>query len=357
MVTPTPPSAVPADPAVGLPKLIPSTQPKISASPAASDGGQGLTQPQIGGIVGGAVVLLLAILAATWIIVRKLNHTAKVVESSKQGGSSSGGGLASKPTTHRGMRPTPSQVDQMEYDDLLQGPVPAAGRSRSASELSSANATPFPSSTSDARLTASMETARGYFDVPERVQNMPGRHSLSTSQRTSMDSHANQQGGHWQQLYYKQHGRHYSASSQASDGSGGGGGGGPASGVGSPLLPAELGTEGGFFPELPTPPLEQARRRSGSNGAAAAAAMMTATRPSPAHARRRSDGPSGAGQPLSVVSESVEHLMHGHYGPQNAVAGQTRAGAYPQLDISSPIAPGYNAQLPPFPDPTQPRDP
>ncbi|CAK7219389.1 hypothetical protein SBRCBS47491_003827 [Sporothrix bragantina] len=41
---------------------------------------------------------------------------------------------------------------------------------------------------------------------------------------------------------------------------------------------------------------------------------------------------------LDVVSEVVEH-MHGHYGPTHAVAGQTRANADVEIDISSPMAP------------------
>ncbi len=179
---------------------------------------------------------------------------------------------------------------------------------------------------------------------------------MSTEQRTSVDS----QNPAWY------HGRHHSASSQQSDGSG-------QPGVGSPLLPAELDTDSSIVPELAADhPLAQARRRS------AASAMSPASRPPLAtHPRRRSDGggsmssgsgsgsgsatsvvgagsagshsrdrngSSAGGQQLDVVSESAEPL-HGHYGPLNTAAGQTRAGADLQLDISSPVSPPHHAPL------------
>ncbi len=325
VVTPTRPTGLPSTDPGAVFKFIPVTQAKVPVSPTPSSDSGGLTQPQIGGIVGGAIGLLVVVLAASFVIVRKLHLTAKMVESS----SSANGGRLSKPMAQR-HRPSGSQV---EYDDLLQGP---AHRSRAASELSSSNTTPFLSSASDPR-NASMEGGRGgYFDVPTRGNNMPGRHSVSTDQRTSVDSQQ-----------YQQHGRHYSGSSLQSDGSATGG-------LGSPLLPAELGNEGSLVPELPSnQPLEQARRRSGS----AASPGSPTSRPPLTHVRGRSDGhsrdrngSSAGGQQLDVVSESAEHL-HGHYGPLNSVAGQTRAGMGFEHDIRSAIA---SPHTPPHPQGTPP---
>ncbi len=160
VITPTKPSSLPSDDPNALAKFIPVTLAKTAATSPPSADGPGLTQAQVGGIVGGALALLVVVLAATFIIVRKLHLTAKLVSTSASGATRSQG---AKPQAPR-HKPTPSQVDRMEYDDLLQGD----GRVRALSELSSSNTTPFASA--DTR-NASMDGARGYFDGQAR----PGR--------------------------------------------------------------------------------------------------------------------------------------------------------------------------------------
>jgi hypothetical protein len=328
--TPTSPTALPsADNSAAWPKFIPDKVPKETASSSSSSDSTGLTQAQLGGIIGGVVGLLVIVLAATFIIIRRLRKTAHVVEQSRNSASS-----ATKPGRNKQMsqyhRPTPSQIDRMEYDDLLQLPG-GPGQSTSASEFSSVNPTPFPSSGDEARQT-SLDTSRGYFDVPQRVQNRPGRHSTSTGVRTSVDSHNTVP----QTVY--QHARNMSNASELSDGS-------AAPGVGSPLLPAELGIEGGLFPELPATPVgpDAAGRRRSSSGVSPLSPgpmrppMSHTRRMSDGHSRERSGSSATQGQHLDVVAESVEH-MHGYYGPPSFAAGQTRAGVDVEYDISSPVA-------------------
>ena len=63
----------------------------------------------------------------------------------------------------------------------------------------------------------SMDTNMGYFDPPARVQNVPGRHSMSTEVRTSVDSR------NTVQLPQRQHTRNMSHASEVSDGNNHGG--------------------------------------------------------------------------------------------------------------------------------------
>jgi len=341
ITTPSVPTGPPSDQDKGTwPKFLPETVPKVSEIP--SNENAGLTQTQLGGIVGGVLGLLVIVLVATFIIVRRLRKTAKLyTEASKK--ESSSGDRRSRPGNPRGShyrpgpyRPAPSQVNQTDDDEMLQR---MAGDRQSAQ--TSGYSTPFPSSNSEARNT-SMDN--GFFqDVPARVQNVPGRHSMSTDVRTSVDSH------HTAQLPRRQHTRNMSNASELSEGSNGGGG------VGSPLLPAELGVEGGFFPELPGTPLDVYGRRRSSGGPVSPLSMV-ASRPSVAQSRRRSDAQTRdrssssaaaqGGPSLDAVAESVEQ-MHGYFGPQHVAEGQTRAGVHLGYDLSSPVVPRLHQQPPP----------
>lgn len=360
--TPIAPTALPtSSDSMTLAKFIPTAVDKVVASDApSSDNHSGLTPAQLGGIIGAAVAVLILVIIAAIIVLRRLSRVARAVESRK---ASSSGGNRSK-----SQRPNVSQSNQRSENDVAssdplimtpsgnnsgtgtpRGPNGDRSRDRSNSDYStSQQQTPyrFPSGTPPEN------GGPGYFDIPVRVHNMPGRHSL----RTSTDSQGNQYTYH-----HQQHGRHWSNASDFSNGSSDG-----QHGVGSPLIPAELDIAGGFIPELPSS-IDTGdagnRRRSGSS------AIGGSPRPSlNQHARRRSDGyphsrtrsdssatsaggPSGSGpssplgpgvvpgppgnhQPLDPVNESAE-VMHGYYGPRDAQAGQTAAGLDVQ-DLTTP---------------------
>lgn len=319
--TPTPPTALATFSGV-VAKFIPSKVDKLAATSSPDPNGDaegGLTKAQLGGIVGGAIGVLVIMMLAAFIVIRRLNRAANLVTISKA--SSSG-------TDSRWQRPPMTQYaggnnSSMSYDPLvvsstdhssINTPHEVAGsmHHRSDSDFSQPGVTPVNTSGMP-----SVEGIRhpsldsGYFDIPARVSNVPGRPSM----RTNVDS----QGNVTQYSYpqYQQHGRQWSNVSDQSATSSDG-----MLPSGSPLIPAELDTAGGFIPELPTSPTGSNRRSSST---------LASSRPSGIHHRRHSsqsvmNSPTlGAGQPLDVVTESPE-VIHGHYGPQRGQVGQTAAG-------------------------------
>ena len=334
VLTPTPPTALPtsSDPNA-VAKFIPTKVDKVLASSAPSGNGGGLTRAQLGGIIAGAVAMLIIFITLTVIIIRRLNRVAEAIDSRKE---SSAGDLS---RTHPpGMtqygRPPPSDAgdEQVAFagTNRMRG---GGGRARSDSGYStSQQPTPhnFPSST----LSDSGNSA-GYFDsIPSRVHNLPGHHPPDNS-RASTDSQAVSSAQPQQQQRYGAHGRHWSSASEQSANSSGDAGAG--AGVGSPLLPAELDTDGAFIPELPTTTGVADGRggsagNSGGGGGGGGSGVPGVSRPWLVHARRHSGGHArgrsegsvsgasggggGNGVALDVVSESVE-VMHGYYGPRN----------------------------------------
>jgi hypothetical protein len=405
---------------------------------------------------------LVAVLVAAFFIIRNLRKTTKAVKKverssgTSSGGRRSGRGGAPNPSGvigaggisgsgESGTRnskqrmaahlPTPSEVNQMEYDELLENETAetqiedAMNSSFSrphGPNMSNVTGTTSPMPDHSGLPKASLDfsspsagieggAVTGYFDIPVRIQNRPGRYSMSTDPRTSIDSQGQQPPG----LVWNQQQQQYQRPRIISDASERSG---PESvGVGSPLQPAELGIDGGFIPELPSVlqspeedagdmaqhqnqgqipqrarPFSNISALSGMSGFGASAQMQQqyqqqqqplmsghqrnwsddsngmpndtpghtpAHSPgqtpghTPSHSRDRSNiyqqahhQPIQQPQPfqpqqqqqqapkLDVVSEVAEH-MHGHYGPINAVAGQTRAAADVEIDISSPIAP------------------
>ena len=341
--TPTQPAGLPtSDTTAAFPKLIPTTEPKAEASAAPSSGG--LTRPQLGGIIGGAIALLVIVILVAFIIIKRLNRTARIVQSAKASTSDDLTRTEKKNSTQVSVaqirvRPTTSEVDAMDYDPLMMtgtANTPASvsyGRSRSGSELSG-QTTPFPPVPSGGRQ--SVDSHQSYFDIP-RPSNFPGRHANSVGVRSSVDS----------QSQYQDHARHWSNASDLSTGSGGEA---RSSGVGSPLMPAELSNEGGFVPELAGSDTETEGRRRSSTSVASPRGTSPymgphLSRPPMTHQRRRSDGHSrgrsesaAPPQSLDVVNEGSE-FTHGYYGPNNVAAGQTNAGLDISYDISSPVGP------------------
>ena len=379
VTTPTAPPRLDAeDPNVAA-KFIPSSVPKTSPSSAPSDGGSsGLTSAQLGGIVGGAVALLIVVLVAAFFIIKRLNRVASHLESSRQSSEKT------KSQSHgqqQYLNVSQGYPDDTSIDPLMQvtpnnvsgSATPPVGattpRGRSGSNQFSPT---FPDgSTGRTPRQVSVDSAAGYFDLPPRVQNLPGSRQpagAAPNLRTSVDSQSTQ--GQYPAYAYQHH-RNQSNASEFSDGS-------DAHGVTSPLVIQELDSAG--YVELPSgdgqlspppPPPQQnlhpqtphQHSRSRSNSGA------TGVVPSPRGSfqigssgggRRRSGSGSGSAVrevspqpplpqgamglgPLDVVNEHSE-IMTGYYGPRDRQVGQTAAGLVVGMDVSSPVAPGYRKE-------------
>lgn len=380
--TPTVPSGLPDDTNIYIPKFIPTTQAKASevavASNSTESSSSGLTKPQIGGLIGGLMALLVIVVVAAVFIIRSLQKTSKAVKRAERrntGGAgtgnssrhtpkdSGGGGGGTRPPK---MQPTPSQINQMEYNDLLENvhsesPLPPSGprKPNMSSTSGSTPVPPFPSAhgkiSSDFSSPSNGvdgEPVTGYFDTPTSSQSRPGHVSVSTDVRTSTDSQNQRQ---------RYRSRIASNASELS---------GESNVVGSPLQPAELGVDGGFIPELPPSttggfmhapyvphapqtiqplgqagvdpemqqPLMTGHARDWSGSSATTSAYAPNYAPGPAagyapgyaqgHSRERSNSSQQTQhhqQPprLTAVAEAAENL-HGHYGPTNLAVGQTQ---------------------------------
>lgn len=386
---PPSPTGLP-DGTTNLPKLFVTALDKIQPSDVPTGGSGGLTTAQIGGIAGGVGGLLVAVVVATFLIMRRLRETQQAVDESRRGSSaatrtnrshkhmaqSSFGGIAGYP------KPTPSQIDAMEYDDLLQSnastalqtpmqstgaPASTIGGRVSSDITPSSRPTPNP----DGRHTS---LSGEYFDMPEAVRNGTSnpRHSvgMSTNFRSSIDSQgttvaaemmgslgpaapltaaaiAQQQRAQQQQDKSRRHHSNSNVSVQswgshelASD-----------NGLGSPGLPAELVGQGSHASELPVEqtsselagssvPPQQIRRRSTSDGASSPGAVA---RPLTTYQRAAATGN------LDVVNESAAEI-HGYYGPPDAVSGQTDAGLTNlPTDPSSPVGMRFQQSQSPNP--------
>ncbi|KAK1772823.1 hypothetical protein QBC33DRAFT_584156 [Phialemonium atrogriseum] len=331
VLTPTPPTALPtsSDPNA-VAKFIPTKVDKVVASSAPSGNGGSLTRAQIGGIIAGAVAMLIIFITLTIIIIKRLNRVAEAIDSRKE---SSAGDLnrTHPPGMTQYSRPPASDAGDEQVAFAITNRMRGGGRAPSDSGYSTSQQqlpTPhnFPSST----LSDSGNSA-GYFDAtPDRVHNLPGHHPPDNSRASTDSSQAVSSAQHHQQQQrYGAHGRHWSSASEQSANSSSDAG----AGVGSPLLPAELDTDGAFIPELPTTTgVADVRGVSGGNGGGGGG-VPGVGRPWLGHARRHSGGHhtrgrsegsvsgasgggGGNGVALDVVSESVE-VMHGYYGPRD----------------------------------------
>lgn len=412
IVTPTEGSAdSSATDAGAAAKVFPSTYEKAAATEgnsnnSTSDGKSGLTSGELGGIIGGAVALLLIVLAASFFIVKSLKRTERVVQSHRETTSGSGTRQTTekKSTTDVSIvriKPTPSEVDAMDYDPLMmssslasprrsnQQPQTVTGRSRSGSDALS-QPSGYSSSAAAARWnTPSVDSdggdsiARGYFELPPRVHNHPGgRNPVRTSQDSSQYSYRHA---------YQDHGRQYSNASELSGGSDSDVR--SQRGMGSPLIPAtaiELGVDGGFVPELPgsdtetesigphgpgsrQPPRRPRRRSTGlsMNNIVTPMSTTMVNRPPSTHVntgRRRGssivsplDAQAGSGGQAridgSVLAESrlgsidesangagsapTPNSMHGFFGSPTTAVGLTAMGPRDRVDFGSSTLPGF----------------
>ncbi|EPE07753.1 hypothetical protein F503_00475 [Ophiostoma piceae UAMH 11346] len=379
-------------------KFVPTTTAKaslVAASGSSDDnggGGSGLSPGAIGGLIGGLVALLIAIAVAAFFIIRNVRRTSKEVEEVKRLSGSdktkpkptpkmpnTGSGSASKPRASM-HQPTPSVINQMEVDDLLEdGQTVAAATSSSGighshprrQRVSTVTGTsvsntpdpsfPQPSAYSSPAMgapAADGESSSGYFDIPQRTHNRPGHYSQDSDPRISIESPP---------MIIPGRPRIVSNASDASEQPGvrsGAPSGTHTPAVGSPLQPAELGVDGGFIPELPVIQPATRPRPFSSISAVSGLSFAGFSPPLPAqqqqplmstdhsshgyHQRTWSDSsasttghstpqqppqqqPPASSMPVPLDAVVEEHL-HGHYGPAHEVAGQTRAGEVTEQD-------------------------
>ncbi|EFX06440.1 hypothetical protein CMQ_6761 [Grosmannia clavigera kw1407] len=377
---------------------------------ASSTSSSELTSVQIGGIVGGLVGMLVVCVAITIWVIRHLRKTAATRQNASSrrsaqrrsahgsgGGGSGGSGEYSGSgirTSHHKIVPTPSQVDQLDYADLLERETTATlagGHTPSISGLSHtptvgsshAVVTPVEESALPNMLGSTMNSpgqsisgdrvgsgAVRFSNLPHRSQNRPtwrSSSSVGADCSSSVDSSSHRRQSAWQRLRQAHLLNGGSISSAAS-----------SSNRGTCRRPAELGVDGGFIPELPAASQEgEEAMRASSNwasstwtrfapaaarahavsgvsaisGFSAASVGMQQTPdskqysgyiPSPMHSRDHSGSSASfhQGSPrLDIVTENLDQDLHGHYGPTHAVAGQTLAGNIVNVDISTPIDP------------------
>lgn len=384
-----------------VPKVYPSTEEKVEASGTASGGGGGgITKGEIGGIIAGVVVLLIVVITAAFFIIKRLRKTEQAVQTVRETTS----GTRTRRTADKKseasqvrVRPTPSEVDQMDYDPLMmansalgstreqrRNQQAANGRPRGDSDTASQTPSIWSGPSAGMRWNtpsiggsdAGDSNVRGYFELPPRTHNRPEDHSQQMPMRTSMDtaSHYSYNNNYG---YPPKHGRHFSNASELSAGSEENR---SQHGLGSPLIPPdaqELGIEGGFRPELPGSDTEtesnnggrprQPRRRSTGvsiTNLVSPVSTTTASRPPLAQAnnttpRRRGnslispveeEAEAAAGtrpRGLGSIDESISTVtgtrsLHGHFGPP--VTGPTGGGLMDMDMASLPTAPEF---LPP----------
>ncbi|KAI0384698.1 hypothetical protein F5Y04DRAFT_219629 [Hypomontagnella monticulosa] len=297
VITPGPGTSTAVAGLVGVPKLIPSTVSKMPAIETgnSNDGGGGLSQAAIGGIVGGAIGLLAIIIIIAAVIIWRLKRTERYA---REAAESRRNASSSEPRSQKSGfgQPCVSEVDGTDVDSVMRARA-THNRNRSDSttagsrtpDLWGSNASttpptwvgwstrPPPSNASDGQRPSMESYGGGRYD-----NNIP------YPPRPSVESQAPQK-----PMHTRQH-----------------------SDVPSELDGSTVGAHG--ISELDNPEAsEAARRRSNS-----------ATRPP----LRRTSDPSGKSRgdngqvtatalgPLPEVSE-----LHGHYGPADLACGQTAA--------------------------------
>lgn len=354
--TPTGDSTV----AGAVPKYFASTVSKTQATSTSSSsggGGGGLSKAEIGGIIAGVLVLLIAVITAAYLIIKRLKRTEKVVQSVRETTS----GTRTRRTTDKKsevsqvrVRPTPSEVDQMDYDPLMmtnnnnnssigsprrqlvsnnlnsraRGDSDAESQNRSLWSGPSAGMrwnTPSVDSDPGGDPAGNGNGVREYFELPPRTHDNNNNNNSRPQMmpmRTSVDSSS--QYSYHNYTYGRGHGRHWSNASELSAGSDENGGsqhGGGA--VGSPLMlpgsmptpPQELGVEGEFRPELPGSDTETESNHGGGGG--------KGSRP-PRPPRRRST--NGVVSPMSITTATMNtnNINNNNNRSQGTIASRRR---------------------------------
>lgn len=373
--TPTTISSVTSDGAVA--KFFPSTVSKTEATASAgsssgdSSGNGGLSKGAIGGIIAAAAIILIAVLVAAFFIIKRLKQTEQVVQVYRETTSGTRTRQTNEKKSEVNVRvvPTPSEVDAMDYDPLMMNssvasprrpghrPPMAQNRARGGSDAASQpslwsgqsatrwNTPSVNSDTDDNGPTT-------FFELPPRVhqQHPDGRPAMRQSVNSNESAYSYHNFAH-------AHGRNASNASELSTGSDDNG---SQHGIGSPLMPIELGVDGEFRPELPASDTEtesssghRQPRRKGTATSINDMVSPMSMRPGVAPAsrgRRRGDSQtvspmegrpgavdgrrrSGLGSIDESASMTASNSLHGHYGP---TVGKREADMG-----NSPTVPGF----------------
>lgn len=365
-----------------IPKFFPTTEAKVKATSAAGSsgggGGGGLSKGAIGGIVAAIAALVIAVLAATFFILKRLRHTEQAVQSHREttSGTRTRRTAEKKSEVNVRVQPTPSEVDNMDYDPLMMNSSvasprrqhhlssrrPGDGRSRSGSDDAASQPSVWSGPSAGMRwntpsVTSDPDDNNPRFELPPRPHGhqqqrqeelgrggggggggggarvVPLRHSANSADSTSQFSYHN--------FAYAQraHGRHESNASELSAGSAdeiGGGGGGV--GVGAPLIrpgpgwAAELDAGGAATPELPGSDTETESNHNKGGGGGRGGGWGSQSRRrqsanpsinnivSPMSSTTASRGPRRRGDSNGVVSP-VEHAQGQGQGQQYGAGG------------------------------------
>ncbi|KAI1800758.1 hypothetical protein F4811DRAFT_496976 [Daldinia bambusicola] len=287
----------------GVPKLIPSTVsklPSIETGGSSDRSGNGLSQAQIGGIVGGAIGLLAVIIIIAAIILWRLKRTEKAVKAAAKSRGRNSNGEPRSQKSHYG-QVSVSEVDGTDVDSFMRIRN-AHFRSRSDSSTagepsrsetpnyygSNASATP-PSWPGHSAHSPGVDAFDGRQSSPDSY----GAHhdNVFSPQRPSVDSEA-----------HRTHVRQWSDVSEL-DGS-----------VVSAHGVSELGS-----PDA----LEAARRRSNSSTRPPKVQVRRSSDPSGNSRGARGEGATQGMVPLGTLNEISE--LHGYYGSPDLAVGQTAA--------------------------------
>ncbi|KAI8958881.1 hypothetical protein F5Y11DRAFT_26461 [Daldinia sp. FL1419] len=304
VISPGPdPSDTSSAAAAGVVKLIPSTVSKLPAietsNSGSGNGGDGLSQAQIGGIVGGAIGLLGIIIVIAAIILWRLKRAEKAAKAATKSRHGNSNGEPRSQKTGYGQFSI-SEVDGTDVDSIVRAQN-AHFRARSDSSTVGDQSRSETPNYYGSNASTTPPTWPGYFAQAPRSEASDGRQSSLDSYgarhdtgffpRASVDSEAS-----------RTHARQRSNTSE---------------------LDGSIGAHG--VSELDSPDaLEAARRRSNSS-----------SRPPPKVQVRRSSDPSGnsRGTRGEGATPTTAHLgtlaeiseLHGYYGSPSLAVGQTAA--------------------------------
>ncbi|KAI1817630.1 hypothetical protein GGS20DRAFT_507843 [Poronia punctata] len=290
--------------ATTIPQFFPSTVSKIEAQETddSSSGATGLSSGALGGIVAGVIVLLVSIIGAATFIILRLKRAERAAKAAEAAAESKRESSNSRSRSHKpGFgQPSVSEIDTVTDIDSQQFPIMGHSprpRTRTLSSVAGGASRSTPNFTISG---TSSPPPLGIFNyVPSEFSD--GRQS-SLDSYGQRDNNNNSRVSHRisadadQYLQYG-HSRHPSETSE---------------------LEGPHGTS-----ELETLDAEaEARRRSGSATRAGIKPQARWSGDSSGPARGRGDSNAPAAS-LDTVNEI--HELHGHYGPPDAVSGQTAA--------------------------------
>lgn len=281
---------------IGVPKLIPSTVSKMPAIETgnSSSGDGGLTQAQIGGIVGGAIGLLAIIIIVAAVIMWQLKQTERYAREAESRRETSSGQPRSQKSGFG--QPSISEVDGTDVDSIV--------RARATHNRTRSDSTTAGSRTPDLWGSNASTTPPTWVGWSTR----PLASNASDGRQSSMDSY----GAHHDNAAYpprpsveSQGSRKPAHTRQWSD----------ASELDGSAISAHGVSELDALDAS-----DAARRRSNSSTRPPMAQMRRTSDPS---GKARAEGGAVAATPLGPLAEVNE--LHGYYGAPDLAVGQTAA--------------------------------